>query len=248
MKQTFKCMRNLEVVVSPALLPYYNIKGKTIVIIDILRATSTMCVGFKTGVEKILTLATAEECKLFKASNFIIAAEKDAIKVAGFDLGNSPFEFENPLLAGKNIALATTNGTKAIKYAEENGAAQIVIGSFLNIDILCYWLCKVEEDVVLLCAGWKNKFNLEDTLFAGAVVNKIGKNFKIDCDSALSAQLLYKQNENDLENLVRKSSHAKRFKLKHLIKDDVAYCLQFNTANVLPLLKDKYFVNAIKSF
>jgi 2-phosphosulfolactate phosphatase len=238
-------MRNLEVVVSPALLPYYNIKGKAVIIIDILRATSSMCVGFKTGVEKILTLASAEECKLFKEFNFVIAAEKDAIKVEGFDLGNSPFEFENPLLAGKSIALATTNGTKAIKYAEENGAAQIAIGAFLNIDTLCNWLNSINEDVVLLCAGWKNKFNLEDTLFAGAVVHKIGVNFKIDCDSALSAQLLYEQNKDNLEVLVRKSSHAKRFELKHLNTDDIKYCLQFNTANVLPTLKNNYFVNTL---
>ncbi len=236
-------MRNLEVVVSPALLPYYNIKGKAVIVIDILRATSSMCVGFKTGVEKILTLASAEECKLFKEFNFVIAAEKDAIKVEGFDLGNSPFEFENPLLAGKSIALATTNGTKAIKYAEENGAAQIAIGAFLNIDTLCNWLNSINEDVVLLCAGWKNKFNLEDTLFAGAVVHKIGVSFKIDCDSALSAQLLYEQNKDNLEALVRKSSHAKRFELKHLNTDDIKYCLQFNTANVLPILKNNYFIN-----
>lgn len=236
-------MRNLEVVVSPALLPYYNIKGKAVIVIDILRATSSMCVGFKTGVEKILTLASAEECKLFKEFNFVIAAEKDAIKVEGFDLGNSPFEFENPLLAGKSIALATTNGTKAIKYAEENGAAQIAIGAFLNIDTLCNWLNSINEDLVLLCAGWKNKFNLEDTLFAGAVVHKIGVSFKIDCDSALSAQLLYEQNKDNLEALVRKSSHAKRFELKHLNTDDIKYCLQFNTANVLPILKNNYFIN-----
>ncbi len=238
-------MRNLEVVVSPALLPYYNVKGKAVVVIDILRATSSMCVGFKTGVEKILTLASAEECKLFKEFNFVIAAEKDAVKVEGFDLGNSPFEFENPLLAGKSIALATTNGTKAIKYAEENGAAQIAIGAFLNIDTLCNWLNSINEDVVLLCAGWKNKFNLEDTLFAGVVVHKIGFNFKIDCDSALSAQLLFEQNKNNLEALVRKSSHAKRFELKHLNTDDIKYCLQFNTANVLPTLKNNYFVNTL---
>ena len=238
-------MRNLEVVVSPALLPFYNVKGKVVVIIDILRATSSMCVAFKTGVEKILTLSSSEECKLFKEFNFVIAAEKDAVKVQGFDLGNSPFEFENPLLAGKSIALATTNGTKAIKYAEENGALKIVIGSFLNIDTLCDWLNNSSEDVLLLCAGWKNKFNLEDTLFAGAVVNKIGTNFNLDCDSALIAELLYKQNENQLELLIRQSSHAKRFSLIHLSTDDVNYCIQMNTAPVLPILKDKYFVNNI---
>ncbi len=234
-------MKNLEVIISPALLPYYDVKNKTVVVIDILRATSSMCVAFKVGVEKILTLENAEECKLFKEFDFIIAAEKDSIKVTGFDLGNSPFEFENPLLAGKNIALATTNGTKAIKYANENGASSIVIGSFLNIDVLCNWLNEQNNDVILLCAGWKNKFNLEDTLFAGAVVNKIESNFHIECDSALASKLLYVSNIDNLENLVRDSSHAKRFKLQSFQTDDVKYCLQMNTAPVLPILEGNYF-------
>jgi len=238
-------MKNLEVVVSPALLPFYHVKNKTVVIIDILRATSSMCVAFKIGVEKILTLSSAEECKLFKEFDFIIAAEKDAIKVEGFDLGNSPFEFENPLLAGKNIALATTNGTKAIKYANENGASSIVIGSFLNIDVLCNWLIEQNNDVILLCAGWKNKFNLEDTLFAGAVVNKIESNFHVYCDSALAAKLLYASNIDNLENLVRASSHAKRFQLQSFQTDDVKYCLQKNTAPVLPILEGNYFKKLI---
>lgn len=240
-------MKSLEVVVSPALLPYYQVKGKVVVIIDILRATSSMCVAFKNGVDKILPLATTDECKIFKEFDFIIAAEKDAVKVDGFDLGNSPFDFENPLLAGKNIALATTNGTKAIKYANENEASLIVIGSFLNIDVLCNWLLTINEDLILLCAGWKNKYNLEDTLFAGAVVNKIGHHFSIDCDSALCAKLLYENNENNLESLVRKSSHAKRFKLLHFQTDDVQYCLQLNSAPVLPILEGSYFVNKLKS-
>ncbi|MCF8428786.1 MAG: 2-phosphosulfolactate phosphatase [Bacteroidia bacterium] len=238
-------MKTLEVVISPALLPFYNVKNKTVVVIDILRATTSMCVAFNIGVEKILPLASIEECRLFKEFDFIIAAEKDALKVDGFDLGNSPFEFENPLLAGKNIALATTNGTKAIKYASENGASDIVIGSFLNIDVICNWLLTNNNDVILLCAGWKNKFNLEDTLFAGAVVNKIGLEFDIDCDSALSAKLLFVNNINTLENLVRESSHAKRFKLLSFQTDDVNYCLQMNTTPVLPILEGNYFKNKL---
>ena len=238
-------MKNLEVVVSPALLPFYHVKNKTVVVIDILRATSSMCVAFKIGVEKILTLSSAEECRLFKEFDFIIAAEKDANKVEGFDLGNSPFEFENPLLAGKNIALATTNGTKAIKYANENGASAIIIGSFLNIDVLCNWLIEQNNDVILLCAGWKNQFNIEDTLFAGAVVNLIESNFHVDCDSALAAKLLYVSNINNLETLVRASSHANRFRLLSFQTDDVKYCLQMNTAPVLPMLVGNYFINIL---
>ncbi|MES2381571.1 MAG: 2-phosphosulfolactate phosphatase [Bacteroidota bacterium] len=239
-------MRKLEVVMSPALLPYYKVAGKSVVVIDILRATSSMCVAFKNGVEKILPVSSPEECRIFKDFDFVIAAEKDAIKVDGFDLGNSPFDFDNYLLDGKSVAMATTNGTKALKYAQEHGAKNIVIGSFLNLTQVCNWIKSVDEDIILLCAGWKDKVNLEDTLFAGAICDNLQHDLTIDCDSALSAKLLYQANKDNLEDLVRMSSHAKRFQLLHLQTDDIKYCLQIDFAPVLPILKGVYLVNNAK--
>lgn len=235
-------MEKIEVVLTPALLPLYDIKGKVVVIIDILRATSSMCVAFQTGVEKILPVATPEECKLFKEFDFLCAAERNAVKVQGFDLGNSPFEFQNPLLKDRSIAFTTTNGTKAIKAAKEQGASTIVIGSFLNLTSVANWLIKNKQSVVLVCAGWKDKFNLEDTLFAGALVDALSNHFEMDCDSALSAQLLYQTAYPQLENIVRKSSHAKRFQLLHHHEDDVHFCLQHNTMNHVPIMQGEYIV------
>ncbi len=234
--------KSIEVVFSPALIQFHDVKNKIVVVIDILRATSSICVAFQTGVKKILPVATPEECKIYKEFDFVIAAERNAMKVENFDLGNSPFEFENPLLAGKSIAFTTTNGTKAIKLAKENGAAKIVIASFLNIDFLCNWLLNQNESVVLLCSGWKDKFNIEDSLFAGAVVLQLEKHFIVDCDSAIAAKSLYSQHETNLEEIIRQSSHAKRFKLLHLQTDDVSFCLQKNTTPLLPILEDEYLV------
>lgn len=234
--------KSIEVVFSPALMRFHDVKNKIVVVIDILRATSSICVAFQTGVKKILPVATSEECKIYKEFDFVIAAERNAMKVENFDLGNSPFEFENPLLAGKSIAFTTTNGTKAIKLAKENGAAKIVIASFLNIDFLCNWLLNQNESVVLLCSGWKDKFNIEDSLFAGAVVLQLEKHFIVDCDSAIAAKSLYSQHETNLEEIIRQSSHAKRFKLLHLQTDDVSFCLQKNTTPLLPILEDEYLV------
>lgn len=236
--------KQIEVVITPALLPLYQVKGKTVVVIDILRATSSMCVAFKTGVNKILPVSTPEECSIFKDFDFICAAERNAVKLDGFDLGNSPFEYLNPLIIEKNLALTTTNGTKALKQSKDLGADQIVMGSFLNIDVLCNWLKHQPNDVILLCAGWKDKANLEDTLFAGAVVNKLVNDFNLNCDTAIMAQQLYLSMQHDLENFVRKSSHAQRFKLLNTAQDDVHFCLQFNTAPTLPIMQGEYLVNA----
>lgn len=235
-------MEKIEVVLTPALLPLYDIKGKVVVIIDILRATSSMCVAFHTGVEKILPVATPEECKLFKEFDFLCAAERNAVKVAGFDLGNSPFEFQNPLLKDRSIAFTTTNGTKAIKAAKEQGAATIVIGSFLNLSAVTNWLIKQKQSVILVCAGWKDKYNLEDTLFAGALVDALSNNFETECDSALSAALLYQTTQPRLEAIVRQSSHAKRFQLLNHNDDDVRFCLQHNIYSFVPIMQGEYIV------
>lgn len=235
-------MRSIEVVFTPALLPLYDVRGKIVVIIDILRATSTMCVAFQTGVKRILPSSSPEECKIFKDFDFIISAERNAVKVEGFDLGNSPFEYQNPLLIGKSIAFTTTNGTKAIKLSQKMEASEIVIGSFLNIETLCNWLLKQDKSIILLCSGWKDKYNIEDTLFAGAVVSNIKHGYEIDCDAAISAESLYVNNQNDLLGIVRKSSHAKRFKLLNSQTDDVEFCLQKNICPVLPRMMGEYLI------
>lgn len=236
--------KEIEVVLTPALLPLYQVKGKTVVVIDILRATSSMCVAFKTGVNKILPVSTPEECSLFKDFDFLCAAERNAVKLPGFDMGNSPFEFQNPLIKDRNIAFTTTNGTKAIKQSKELGAAQIAVGSFLNIDVLTQWIKHQTNDVILLCAGWKDKANLEDTLFAGALMDKLQNNIDTNCDTALMTLQLYQSMQHDLEGFVRKSSHAQRFKALLATEDDVRYCLQFNTAPVLALMQGEYLINA----
>jgi 2-phosphosulfolactate phosphatase len=146
-------------------------------------------------------------------------------------------------MRGKTVVLTTTNGTKAIKQSKELGAAQIVVGSFLNLDVLCKWLMHQPNDIILLCAGWKDKVNLEDTLFAGAVIAQLKNNITLHCDSGLMAEQLYISMKDSLEVDVRKSSHAQRFKALHAAEDDVQFCLQLNSAPVLPIMQGEYFVS-----
>ncbi len=233
---------NLEVVLTPSLLHLYHLQDKIVVVIDILRASASICVAFQTGVKKIVPVSTPEECATFRVQNFLCAAERNAIKVEGFDLGNSPFEFLNPILKGRDIALTTTNGTKAINLSQQFGASQIVIGSFLNLKFLCDWLIKQQKDIVLLCAGWKDRINLEDTLFAGAVIKNVKQHFQMDCDSGLMAESLFLLSENNLEEVVRQSSHAKRFQKLHSKTDDVKFCLQMNTINLIPKMEGDFLV------
>jgi 2-phosphosulfolactate phosphatase len=167
--------RQIEVCLSPALLPYYHFNESIVVVIDIFRATSSICYGFDNGAKQIIPVASVEECKQYKHNGNLFAAERNGEVVEGFDFGNSPFSYTREKVEGKTIVLTTTNGTHAIQQVKDSH--RVIIGSFLNKNAVCNWLKEQDQNVLLLCAGWKNKFNLEDTLFAGAVINQLKDEF-----------------------------------------------------------------------
>ena len=240
-------LRNIEVCNSPQLFDLYDCSNSIVVVIDVLRATSSMCVAFEHGASCIVPVSGVEETRKYKEKGFIIAAERDGEMIPGFDFGNSPFSFMGENIKGKSIALSTTNGTQAIRVAKN--AYQVVIGSFLNLDSLCEWLCRQENNVLCLCAGWKNRFNLEDTLFAGAVVHRLKKSgmFATLCDSSIAAEHLYLSAGQDLYKFLESSSHRKRLE-RLQIERDVKYCLTPNQTTVIPVLQGEVLVKLEEVF
>jgi len=225
-------MPSVEVCFSPALYPLFHNPEKTVVIADILRATSAIVTALYHGVEKIIPVKTVEEAKKWKEEGFYAAAEREGLVAEGFDMGNSPFSYMKPGLEGKTIALTTTNGTKAIMAAKD--CKQILIGSFLNLTITAEYLAKDKNDVLILCAGWKDRFNLEDTLYAGALTRQLTDlyDFSTECDSAIASVYLYNMARHNMMNFLEVSSHRNR--LRHLNLDrDVEYCL---TENICPVV------------
>lgn len=226
--------RKLEVCLTPALLNLYSIGQSIVVVIDIFRATSSICYGLDNGAEAIIPVASVEACESYRKSDFLLAAERNGEVVSGFDFGNSPFSYTKDKVEGKTIVLTTTNGTHAINESRE--AQKIVIGSFLNLAALCSWLNQQDSDILLLCAGWKNKINLEDTLFAGAVVHHLkNPRYKLD-DSGIAADDLYQFAKHDLHNYLKKTSHSERLK-KLNIEEDVEFCLNVNITTAIPVLE-----------
>jgi 2-phosphosulfolactate phosphatase len=226
---------------SPQLYSVYRDDDSIVVIIDVLRATSAICVAFMNGAEKMIPVATVEEARAYKEHGFLAGAERDAVKVEGFDFGNSPYDYITDKIKGKTIALSTTNGTQAIDVAR--AAHKVVIGSFLNIDVLCDWLVKEDRNILLLCSGWKNKFNLEDSLFAGAMTHELLKRrsgYKLG-DGCLALQYLYEMAKEDPMKFLSKASHKERL-VKLNLKKDIRYCLTPNQAPVIPILEGKYLV------
>lgn len=230
-------MPEVEVCFSPNVYPLFHKSDAIVVVIDVLRATSAITTAFYNGVAKMIPVATIEEAMKYKEQGLIVAAERNGEIVEGFDLGNSPFGYMNKKVKGKTIAITTTNGTQAIEAAKN--AQTVIIGSFLNLDIVIDYLKTEQRDVLLLCAGWKNKFNLEDTLYAGAIADALVSkyDYTTNCDSAIAAGQLYHLAKHDLYGFLSLSSHRNRLQKLNLERD-IKYCLTPNQCPVIPIMEN----------
>ena len=232
-------MKKIDVCLTPELLHLHNIENTIVVVVDVFRATSCMTTAFAYGVEAIIPVATIDECISYQQQGYLTAAERDGKTPEGFDFDNSPFNYMTEKVQGAIICVTTTNGTLAI--TKSKSAVKVMIGSFLNLGALSTYLRDQQYDILVLCAGWKGKPNLEDTLFAGALVERLQDEFMIEEDAALMAQRLYNLGKNDLLSFVASSSHVKR--LQRLgIQKDIAYCLQHDLYDVLPVLRGNALV------
>lgn len=225
----------LHTLLSPRLLDIYDVSDSIVVIIDVFRATSTIATALYNGASRVIPVDTVEKCiELGKKTGGITAGERDGKIIEGLAHGNSPAEYPRSFVEGKTLVLTTTNGTRLLHMALMNGASEIITGSFPNLSAVCDHLLQQKKNVVLGCSAWKDRFNIEDTLFAGAVVNQIKSAFTIHCDSSLMAEEMYQLHKNDLKQFVRKTTHWHRLS-KFGLDKDLEYCVSPDVANVLPV-------------
>jgi 2-phosphosulfolactate phosphatase len=232
----------VEVCYSPSQYHLYDPeKFEIVVVIDVLRATSAITTALHFGVGQIIPLETIEEAMSSRDQGIITAAEREGRVVEGFEFGNSPIAFMQKKLEGQTVALTTTNGTRAIRVAQNR--PYVVMGCLNNLDILCHWLIHMKKNVLLLASGWKEKYNLEDTICGGAIADALLETGDFVCqeDSTISAKFIYRSARENLWSFLRASSHRRRLK-KLNIQEDVRYCLQPNTVHCIPILKDGVIV------
>ena len=236
--------RKLETCFSPLLYEPELHADEIVVIIDILRATSAICTAFANGAGSIIPVGEINEARDYKNRGFLVAAERDGFVLDFADFGNSPFNFTRDKIEGRTIVYSTTNGTGIIKLA--SSASDIVIGSFLNISALAGWLIKQEKNVVLFCAGWKNRFNLEDTLCAGAIAERLMNSglYHTICDSTLAAVDLWSLAKDDLTGYIEKVAQRIRLKDKGL-DDCIGFCLTADFTDKVPSIKNGILVSII---
>lgn len=235
----------LEVCLTPALLNGFPERDSIVVIIDVFRATSSICAAFANGVSSIIPVATTAEAEEYKRRGFLVAGERDGIMLDFADFGNSPYNFSPERVAGKTVVYTTTNGTRTIHMASK--FEMILIGSFLNADAIVDFLKDSDKDVLLLCAGWKDKFNLEDTVCAGYIAAEMIRSgsFTTVCDSALASIDLWSIAVNDLRGYIEKAAHRSRLRLKKL-DDCIDFCLTRGVTDIIPVLKDGALIPAVK--
>lgn len=228
---------------SPALLHLTNLKDTIVVVIDVFRATSTIATALYNGAEKVIPVAGVEECKNVgsQIKNAVTAGEREGRVIQGLQYGNSPAEYPRQFIEGKTLVLTTTNGTKLLHMAIEKGCAEVVTGSFPNLSAVCKYLTYQNKNVVLGCSGWKDMFNLEDTLFAGAVIDRIHEDFIIHDDASLMAQQIYRLHENNLFKFIQNTTHWHRLAAYGLQKD-LQYCISHDVADVLPIFKERALI------
>jgi len=229
-------MNKVEICFVPELFEYYRNENSIVVIVDVLRATTSICVAFVNGVNKIIPVATAEEAIEFKNKGYIVASEKDGVKRDFADYGNSPHHFTKENVGGKDLVYCTTNGTRTIHKAA--GAKGIAIGSFPNLSAISEWVIKQNCDVIILCAGWKGKFNLEDSLFAGALAEKLLENsaYETDSDSVVASLDLWSMAKKDLSEYIKKVAQHTRLN-SNGNGDSIEHCLVIDSIDIVPVFE-----------
>jgi len=219
-----------------------TLSRRTIVVIDILRATSVIIQALSQGAMEVIPVATVEEAfqvaKNFPQGTTLLGGERGSKKIKGFDLGNSPREYVREKVEGKRVILTTTNGTKA--FHSVSSGREVIAGSFFNIGATAKWCLDLNRDILLFPSGDGGSFSLEDTVCGGMLIDqfiKIGGKSVALTDAAQSAHILYQRFENNLIEAFHVSCHGKDLVAKGF-EDDLAYCAQIDITDIVPTFRD----------
>ena len=234
--------KRVEVCFTPAVFDCFHNPEAVVVVVDVLRATSAICTAFMNGVDKIIPIGTVEEAREYKNKGYLIAAERDGLVLDFADFGNSPYNFTPERVKGKTIVYSTTNGTQAIQLA--SSCHKVAIGAFLNLTALSNWLINQNRDILILCAGWKNRFSLEDSVLAGAICKNVLEHpqYQTECDSTLAAIDLWTLAEPDIMGYIDKAAQRSRLR-KNGLDDVIGFCHTPDLTNIIPVYSNGVLVS-----
>jgi 2-phosphosulfolactate phosphatase len=227
----------LNVLLSPLNADELYFTQKTTVVIDVLRASTTVIAALSNGAKEVIPVGTVEFAVKVSGGMFggqtLIGGERNTKRIEGFALGNSPLEYTREAVENKTIVFYTTNGSKAIARAKFSN--DLFVCSFNNLLGMAQHLVKLNKDVEILCAGHNNLFSLEDTVCAGMLVERIkrlNRSAKIS-DSSIAAQVLYEKFGDNILKILENAEHGKRL-IQNGFKKDIEYCSHYNITKNIP--------------
>lgn len=224
-------MNTIDIVLSPKLIEAYPPSPATVyVIIDILRASSTIVAALHNGAKAILPIEHVEQAKALAEAGHLVGAERNVVRCPFAQFGNDPLEYTPERVSGKGIYLTTTNGTRTL-HACMNMGGEVIVGAFTNIDAIANF-CQ-DKNVLAVCAGWKGKVSLEDSMYAAALMNKLQATHSAASDSARMIHELFTAHQADLKGYIQTSDHYDRLVLAHK-EEALDYCITENLYDVLP--------------
>ncbi len=226
-------------VLSPALYPFYKTENSVAVIVDIFRATTSICTAFENGAKFVKTVANIDDAVDLKNKGFLVAVEQNTLKPEFADFGNSPLEFTRDKVYNKTIVFTTTNGTKAVETAKDSD--EILIGAFSNLSKVVDYCSSISKNIKIICAGWKMQLGMEDIAFAGLLTESLINTGKFEAigDADQIALQVWQAAKNDLKGFLQASEHFNRL-IQNKQNESIDYCLQIDTCNSLPIYSAEY--------
>ncbi len=228
----------LDICFTPALFPFYFDENRETIaiVVDVFRASTTICYAFSSGVKSIRPVASIEDAIEAKNQGFLVGAERNTEKCSFADFGNSPFDYSPEKVHGKEIVFTTTNGTKTIEAVST--ASRVLIGAFSNISSIADYCLSKDCDVIVCCAGWNNRINLEDSLFAAAFCEILlsKRQYNANSDALLIALKIWNEAKCDLRAYLEASEHVQRL-LRLGLDKDINFSLMRDTTKIIPIYR-----------
>ena len=225
---------NIDLMISADDIKKEKIIDKSVIVVDMLRATSVICTAINNGCSKVIPVLTIEEALETAGDDrgrYILGGERKALKIEGFNCSNSPLEYTKAMVLGKTLIITTSNGTRAIKGCE--GAKNILIGALINADAVARKIVELGNDVVIVNSGTLGEFSMDDFICSGYIIERIKKYVEVNLsDIATTSNYVYKNNENVVD-FVQYAKHYKRI-MELNFKDDLDYCCKKDIMSVVP--------------
>jgi 2-phosphosulfolactate phosphatase len=234
---------------TPAPLTEAKVRGKVTIVVDVLRASTTICTAIQNGCREIIPVGTVGDAAAIRANldrdSVLVCGEREGLKIEGFDLGNSPAEYSEQIVRNKVLVFASTNGSRAILKCAPS--AVTFVGGFVNLGAIVATAAKFDKDVAIVCAGKQGNFSLEDTFCGGAIIERLlqAGNYDVSNDAAQVALMLYKNQGQSVEAVIRQADHA-RYLIGLGFESDIATAAALDTINVVPVLSGNKIVDAQK--